>query len=252
MKSVYISLSTLMCMCLLVCLSKGYAEIYSEINHRLKQVHIYIGKGYFKQARKELDELYETPEGRTHSGILRAYAQVFYEESNLRQAIYFIDQARRYTQDDLEFQKLDDLYKEWSNGLVSVTFTDPENLPGQLKITRKHKLYNKKRKQAFLQSQMEMNKGISSPYETYLPFGTYELIHAQGKRRFTLSDQNQSVPMKLLHPFIRLEQEARLQSKETSQVSTWVYVGLGVLTVGALGFGIYSLTQPPTTFTFTF
>jgi hypothetical protein len=180
-----------------------------------------------------------------------------YQNQHLFKALNLLKKAIRYASGSNQ-NRLNKQYQQWSKGLVHITFLDTyRNTSGRLEIKRLGKIYNKTRKLAFKQIQDQMNKGISSPYQTYLPYGTYDLSHANGQFELKLSSAKGSKPITLELPFrppIMPMPNDYTHSSSKSKYSVLMYTGIGLVVLGALGVGIYFATpnQNPQTFTFTF
>ena len=234
-----------------------HAQSNAEIDQKLKQAQVYLKNGYPKPAQKELEKVYQTPRGKKHPKVLSTYALVMYENQNLFSALDLLQRAIKYSTESNKV-KLKERYNQWSKGLVQVTFLDAFRQPsGRLEIKRTGKIYNKSRKRAFIQVQDQMNKGIPSPYKTYLPYGKYDLIHANGHLDLKLTSAKGSNPVTLELPFrppIMPMPNHYNKSSSKSKYSILMYTGIGLVVLGAISAGIYFATseQGPQTFTFTF
>ena len=237
--------------------SKTYAQSNAEIDQKLKQAQVYLKNGYPKPAQKELEKIYQTPRGKKHPKVLSTYAQIMYANKKLFDALNLMRRAIRYARQS-DQGKLTELYTQWSKGWVHVTFLNTfKQTSGRLKIKRLGKIYNKNRKRAFKQVQDQMNKGIPSPYKTYLPYGKYDVFHASGQLELKLDSEKGSRPVTLELPFnppIMPMPNDYVKSSPKSKYSVLMYTGIGLVVLGALGAGIYFATseQGPQTFTFTF
>ena len=234
-----------------------YAQSDAEIDQKLKQAQVYLKNGYPKPAQKELEKIYQTPRGKKHPKVLSTYALIMYENQNLFNALNLLQRAIKYSMKSDQVT-LRERYTQWSKGLVQVTFLDAfRQSSGRLEIKRTGKIYNKSRKRAFKQVQDQMNKGIPSPYKTYLPYGKYDLIHANGRLNLKLTSAKGSNPVTLELPFrppIMPIPSPYSKSTSKSKYSVLMYTGIGLVVLGALGAGIYFATSEPgpQTFTFTF
>jgi len=185
------------------------------------------------QAKTELVELGQSPEGKYDVRIASAMAIVAYKLHHISLALQYLRKARKLSRDPQEKSKFSDLHERWAKeyGLIRFESLDTTQF-GRLELKRMTRILNAKRKAVLKVVKEQLSGGVTLPISLYLPYGKYTANDTPFNLK--LNAQPSVVEVSLI-PIPKQEQ--------STNVSSWVYIGVGGLLIASIGVGGYFLLQ---------
>jgi hypothetical protein len=218
---------------LTISLNQAEAQPKPSYEQRLDQVRLYIEKNLLNQAKTELIELGQSPMGKYDVRIASAMAIVAYKLHHMSLALQYLRKARKLSRDVQEKLEFNALHERWAKeyGLVRFESLDTTQF-GRLKLKRTTRILNAKRKAVLKVVNEQISGGVTLPFSLYLPYGKY-----------TANDTPFNLKLNALPSVVKVSLIPIPRQEQSTNVSSWVYIGVGGLLIASIGVGGYFLLK---------
>ena len=214
-------------------LNQAEAQPRPSYEQRLDQVRLYIEKNLLNQAKTELIELGQSPRGKYDVRIASAMAIVAYKLHHISLALQYLRKARKLSRDAREKLKFSALHERWAKEYGLVRFESLNTTQfGRLKLKRRTRILNAKRKAVLKVVSEQISAGVTLPFSLYLPYGKY-----------TVNDTPFNLKLNALPSVVKVNLIPIPRQEQSTNVSSWVYIGVGGLLIASVGVGGYFLLQ---------